>query len=107
MEEPMANKTYALRATMALVGTSLAVFGIAEDQYKLASIGTVFIMGSFIFAILYLGTRRKPKTPRAALTRLKSINSFSHHDALRPRNFAMTVPMSLSKSIRRTWSRYQ
>jgi hypothetical protein len=61
VEERMANKTYALSATMALLGTALTVFGIDEDQYKLASIGTVLIMSSFIFAVLYLGTRRKPQ----------------------------------------------
>jgi hypothetical protein len=45
---------------MALLGTALAVFGIAQGEYKSSSIGLVLILGSFVFAVLYLGTRRKP-----------------------------------------------
>jgi hypothetical protein len=60
MEKAMAAKTYAVSATMALLGTALAVFGIAQGEYKSSSIGLVLILGSFVFAVLYLGTRRKP-----------------------------------------------
>ena len=64
----MADKTYAVGATMALVGTALAVFGIAQGEYKSSSIGLVLILGSFVFAVLYLGTRRKPPHPRTDAT---------------------------------------
>ena len=56
----MATKTYAVSATMALLGTALAVFGIGQGEYKSTSIGLVLILGSFVFAVLYLGTRRNP-----------------------------------------------
>jgi hypothetical protein len=58
MDKAMAAKTYAVSATMALLGTALAVFG--QNEYKSSSIGLVLILGSFVFAVLYLGTRRNP-----------------------------------------------
>jgi hypothetical protein len=51
--------TYAISAILALAGTGSSVFGIAQGEFKPIGIGLVLICGATVFAVLYLGTRRK------------------------------------------------
>jgi hypothetical protein len=61
----MSRATYAISALLALFGTGTAVAGIIWGEAKPIGIGLVLMFGGLVFALLYLGTRRKP--PHAAL----------------------------------------
>jgi hypothetical protein len=55
----MSRLTYGISAILALSGTATAVYGISWGEYKPFVAGLVFILGASVFAVLYLGTRRK------------------------------------------------
>lgn len=55
----MARFTYGISAALALSGTATAVFGIVGEAFKPCAVGLVLILGASVFAVLYMGTRRK------------------------------------------------
>ena len=55
----MARFTYGISAALALSGTATAVYGIVGEEFKLCAVGLVLILGASVFAVLYVGTRRK------------------------------------------------
>jgi hypothetical protein len=55
----MSRFTYGTSAVLALIGTATAVCGIVGGECKPIASGIVLILGSSVFAVLYLGTGRK------------------------------------------------
>jgi hypothetical protein len=62
----MSRFTYATSAILALTGTATAVYGVLAGECKPFGAGLVLILGASVFAVLYLGTRRKQKPAPAA-----------------------------------------
>ena len=50
---------FACAVALAIAGICLSVYGIAQEHVKPACIGFVLILGSAIFAILYVGARKR------------------------------------------------
>jgi hypothetical protein len=55
----MSRLTYGISAVLGLGGTAIAVCGIVGGEYKPVAAGLVMILGASVFAVLYVGTRRK------------------------------------------------
>jgi hypothetical protein len=55
----MARFTYGISAALAVSGTASAVFGIVGEEFKPCAVGLVLIFAASVFAVLYVGTRRK------------------------------------------------
>ena len=55
----MARWTYGISAALALSGMATTVCGIVSQEFKPCAIGLVLILGASVFAVLYVGTRRK------------------------------------------------
>jgi hypothetical protein len=64
--------TYFVSSLLALSGTGFAVAGTILGEYKPVMVGFFLILGSAVFAILFLGTRRalnsKPAPPLASIS---------------------------------------
>ena len=56
----MSRFTYVISTVLALCGTTTAVCGVVAEQWKAFLVGLVFLLGALIFAVLHIGTRRKP-----------------------------------------------
>lgn len=59
----MTRFTYYTSALLALSGTAIAVGGIVGGEYKPVASGLVLILGAAVFALLFVGIRRKPPQP--------------------------------------------
>jgi hypothetical protein len=53
--------SFAVAAALALAGTAVSVYGIANEHFKPTAIGLVLIFGSGVFATLCLATKRRAK----------------------------------------------
>ena len=55
----MSKVLFAFAALLAIAGIATSVYGIAQEHFKPTAIGLVLILGSGIFATLYVGSRRR------------------------------------------------
>jgi len=55
----MSQFTYGASALLAISGTAIAIWGIVGGECKPFAAGLVLLFGASVFAVLYLGTRRK------------------------------------------------
>jgi hypothetical protein len=55
----MRSLSFAAATILVIAGIVISLYGIAEEHMKPIAIGLVFILGSGVFATLYLGTRRR------------------------------------------------
>lgn len=58
----MSQFTYGMSALLAISGTASAIWGVVGGEYKPFAAGLVLLLGASVFAVLYLGTRRKEAT---------------------------------------------
>jgi hypothetical protein len=62
----MTRWTYGTSAVLALSGTGSAVAGIVLSEWKPTASGLVLLCGATVFALLFIGMRRRPAPPGAA-----------------------------------------
>jgi hypothetical protein len=56
----MSRWTYGISSSLTLAGTGSSVAGIVWGEWKPTAVGLVLLCGATVFALLYLGTRRRP-----------------------------------------------
>jgi hypothetical protein len=55
----MSQFTYGISALLAISGTATAIWGVVGGECKPFAAGLVLLLGASVFAVLYVGTRRK------------------------------------------------